>query len=175
VTGSGKSTAAVKIGARLGIPVILADEIGWLSGWVQRDRDEQHAIVSELVAGGSWVADSAWSGWTDLVVPHADVIVGLDYPRLVSLWRLVRRTVRRVRTGELICNGNKESLWRALGPESIIRWHFQSWKKKRMRMRAWAADPAAPPTLLFRRPRDLEAWIMQLTAARADEARHPLD
>jgi adenylate kinase family enzyme len=172
-TGSGKSTAAVKIGERLGIPVILADEIGWLPGWVQRDREEQHAIVSELTAGGRWVADSAWTGWTDLVVPRAELIVGLDYPRMLSLWRLVRRTARRAVSGELVCNGNRETFRQAVGRDSIIVWHFKSWKKKRRTMRAWAADPSAPPTLLFRRPRELEAWIAELTPAQSDRAEHP--
>ena len=165
----------MKIGARLGVPVILADEIGWLPGWVQREPEEQHAIVNDLIAGGSWVADSAWSGWTDLVLPRADLIVGLDYPRLLSLWRLVRRTARRVVTGEPVCNGNRESLWRALGSESIIVWHFTSWKNKRRQMRAWAADASSPATLLFHRPRELEEWIAGLAPVKVDESRHPLD
>ena len=34
VTGSGKSTAALAIGARTGHPVTLVDELTWLPGWV---------------------------------------------------------------------------------------------------------------------------------------------
>ena len=37
VTGSGKSTAAVAIGSRTGLPVTLVDEITWLPGWVPVD------------------------------------------------------------------------------------------------------------------------------------------
>lgn len=60
------------------------------------------------------------------------------------------------------CNGNVET-WRAmLSRRSIIRWHFRSFARKRARMRAWAASPDAPEVLLFRRPRELEAWIAGL-------------
>ena len=37
VTGSGKSTAAARLGAVTGLPVHLADELTWLPGWVLVD------------------------------------------------------------------------------------------------------------------------------------------
>ncbi|MCY4725464.1 hypothetical protein NYO98_04165 [Nocardioides sp. STR2] len=59
-------------------------------------------------------------------------------------------------------NGNVET-WRAMASrDSIIVWHFRSFARKRSRMRAWAASPGGPQVLLFRRPRDLEAWIATL-------------
>ena len=42
------------------------------------------------------------------------------------------------------------------------RWHFQSFARKRDRMRAWAASPDGPEVLLFRHPRELEAWVASL-------------
>jgi adenylate kinase family enzyme len=166
-TGSGKSTAAARIAERLGLPLILADDIGWLPGWVSRSEDEQRAMVAAATAGEAWVLDSTYSRWRDAVTGNPDVILGLDYPRWLSLQRLLRRTARRVVTREAVCNGNVETLRTALGRDSIIRWHFRSWKRKRVTMRAWAADPSAPPTLLFRRPAELEAWIAGLAPMHA--------
>ncbi|MFC4243986.1 adenylate kinase [Gryllotalpicola reticulitermitis] len=174
-TGSGKSTAAVRIAAILGRPVTLADEIGWLPGWRERPVEEQRAMVQAAAAGDSWVFDSAYSKWRDLVMPSVDLIIGLDYSRWLSLTRLIVRTARRVITGEFICNGNRETLRKALSADSIVIWHFRSWKKKRVTMRAWSADQTGPPTILFRRPRDLEAWIGGLTPVKAGGVRHPLD
>jgi len=114
-TGSGKSTAARLIAERLGLPAVLADDIGWLPGWTARDRDDQRAMIAEAAAGELWVIDSAYSSWWDVVLPRTELIIGLDYPRAVSLWRLLRRTAHRIRTGELACNGNRETLRRALG------------------------------------------------------------
>ncbi|WP_345750261.1 adenylate kinase [Microbacterium rhizophilus] len=162
VTGSGKSTAALRIGERLGIPVTLADEIGWLPGWVNRPLAEQIALVDDVVAQEAWILDSAYSSWKDRVIPRVELIVGLDYPRWFSLQRLIRRTLRRIRTREEVFQGNVETWKVQLSRESIIRWHFASWARKRARMRAWAADPAAPPVLLFRRARDLERWVERL-------------
>jgi adenylate kinase family enzyme len=162
VTGSGKSTAAVAIGARAGLPVTLVDELTWLPGWVPVEESRQRELIEEIVVGERWLLDSSYGAWLDLVLPRAQLVVGLDYPRWLSLGRLVRRTVSGAITQQPRCNGNVET-WRALlSRRSIIRWHFQSFARKRARMRAWAASSDGPEVLLFRRPRELEAWLAGL-------------
>lgn len=161
-TGSGKTTAAQRIGERLGVPVILADEIGWLPGWVQRPPDEQIQLVEAAIAGNEWVLDSAYSAWKHVVLSQVELVVGLDFPRWFSLQRVTRRTVHRAITRQELFAGNRESWRLVFSRDSIIVWHFRSWRGKRLRMRGWAADPDAPPVLLFRRARELEKWIASL-------------
>ena len=111
VTGSGKSTAALAIGARTGLPVTLVDELTWLPGWVPVEESVQREVIGEIVAGERWVLDSSYGDWLGFVLPRAQLVVGLDYPRWLSLSRLVRRTVSGAITREPRCNGNVES-WR---------------------------------------------------------------
>jgi adenylate kinase family enzyme len=162
VTGSGKSTAALAVGARTGLPVTLVDELTWLPGWVPVEESVQRDVIGEIVAGERWVLDSSYGDWLGFVLPRAQLVVGLDYPRWLSLSRLVRRTVAGAITREPRCNGNVESWRNMLSRKSIIRWHFQSFARKRERMRAWAASPDGPEVLLFRHPRELEAWLASL-------------
>lgn len=164
VTGSGKSTAALAIGARAGHPVTLVDELTWLPGWVPVDASRQRALIGEIVAGERWLLDSSYGDWLDFVLPRTQLVIGLDYPRWLSLFRLVRRTVSGAITKEPRCNGNVESFRKIFDRSSIIRWHFQSFARKRDRMRTWAASPDGPEVLLFRHPRELEAWLTSLGA-----------
>ncbi|SED60905.1 adenylate kinase [Ruania alba] len=152
-TGAGKSTMAAQLADRLGLPLHLVDELCWEPDWVPVGREEQDRRIRPLFEGERYVIDSVYSPQSPLALDRVDVIVALDYPRLVSLVRLMRRTTRRIVTKELVCNGNRETLRRALSPRhSILRWHFQSWRSKRIRMRTWHADPDAPPVLLLRSP-----------------------
>lgn len=164
VTGSGKSTAAVRLGQSLGRPVHLVDEeIGWLPGWVERPTEEQRGIASRIAADDSWILDSAYGKWLPQVIDRVEVVVALDYPRWVSLSRLLCRTLSRVITKEQMCNGNTES-WRQLfSRNSIIRWHFASFSRRRARIAAWVADPDFPPVVRLRSPRDLDRLIRTLT------------
>jgi adenylate kinase family enzyme len=159
VTGSGKSTAAARIAARTGLPLTLVDELTWLPGWVAVAEEVQRETFREIAAGDRWVLDSAYGGWLDVVLPRADLVVGLDYPRWLSLGRLLRRTLVRIVDRRPVCGGNIETLGQLLSRDSIIVWHFSSFRRKRERLRAWAADPGGPKVLLFSRPRDLARWI----------------
>jgi len=159
VTGSGKSTAAQLIAARTLLPLTLADELTWAPDWVPVAEDEQRRLFAAVAAQDRWVLDTAYGAWLDVVLPRVDLVVGLDYPRWFSLQRVFRRSVMRAIDKKPICNGNTESFRGMLSRDSIIRWHFRSFGRKRGRMRAWAAGAEGPAVLLFTRSRDLEVWI----------------
>ncbi|GAB2612197.1 AAA family ATPase [Pseudactinotalea suaedae] len=167
VTGAGKSTLAEQIGAVTGLPWhSVDDEIGWLPGWVERPREEQRALAQEIAAREEWVLDTAYGHWREVVMPRVDLIVALDYPRWLSFGRLVRRTFLRVWRREAICNGNVESLRAALSRDSILWWHWQSFDHKRVQVRQWRRDPAAPPVLRLTSPRQVPALLRGFVARR---------
>lgn len=87
------------------------------------------------------------------------MIVALDFPRWISLLRLIRRSVARAVDGKPICNGNRESFRHLFSADSIVVWHFKSFKRKRMRIREWEADPDLPETIRFASPRSVERWL----------------
>ncbi|MEO5317285.1 adenylate kinase [Arthrobacter sp. CC3] len=166
VTGSGKSSAAHAYAAASGLPEVSADDdIGWLPGWQQRSVEQQREIATDVAARDSWVLDSAYGVWRDIVVPRAELVVALDYPRWLSLGRLIRRSVRRVVTRQPVCNGNVETLARLFAKDSIFYWHFNSFARKKRVFRAWQADPDMPPVLVFRKPRELDNWLIQVATA----------
>jgi adenylate kinase family enzyme len=175
VTGSGKTTLARQIGARLSIPYHAMDDLTWDPGWVPVSEEIQRERVGAICAGDDWVIDSAYGIWRDIPLARADLVVGLDLPRWLSFGRLLRRTVGNVVRRQPTCNGNYET-WRAafLDRESILFWHFKSFKRKRQRMRAWHAAPAPgfPEVVLLRTPAEVRRWLASLPtrAPGADQA-----
>jgi adenylate kinase family enzyme len=159
VTGSGKSTLARTLGDLTGIPVTSVDDLTWSPGWVPMPEDEQIATFDRITRADSWVLDSAYGPWRRLVVERADLVVALDYPRLTSLSRLLRRTATRMIDRQEVCNGNRESLRAVLGRDSILVWQFTSFRRKHAEMRAWAASSEGPRVALLRRPRDAAAFL----------------
>lgn len=159
VTGSGKTTLAERIARRTGLPWHSVDDLTWEPGWVQVPLDVQRARIAAICQRDRWILDSAYAAWKDIPLARAQLVVGLDFPRWVSLVRLLRRTVTRVVTRESICNGNREQ-WSGLwASDSLFRFHVSSFGRKRRRMRQWQADPTGPPVLLFRSPRAVDRWL----------------
>jgi adenylate kinase family enzyme len=174
VTGSGKTTLARQISERTGLPWHPVDDLTWQPGWVAVPDHEQRRRIAVICAWERWGLDTAYGKWLDLPLERAQLVVGLDYSRWLSLQRLIRRTAVRTIGRRPVCNGNVESLRSAFSRDWIVYWHFRSFKRKRQRMRRWAASPAAPATVLFRSPRQTRQWLDTLSPGTAETAPGPV-
>jgi adenylate kinase family enzyme len=173
VTGSGKSTLARSLGELTGIPVTSVDDITWSPGWVPMPRAEQIEHFDELSRADRWILDAAYGAWRERVLERADLVVALDYPRAVSLSRLLRRTAARLIDRREVCNGNRETLRNTFARDSIVVWHVHSFAPYRARMREWAAAATGPPVILLHRPADARALVESGgVAVRAPSLRH---
>lgn len=161
VTGSGKTWLAERISAATGIPWHSIDDLTWEAGWVPVPEDEQRRRVARICAEERWVLDTAYGAWLDLALARTELIVALDFPRRHSLSRLIRRSVARAVDGRPICNGNRETFRHLLSRDSIVVWHFRSFRRKSERMRSWENDPAAPTVLRFTSPPQVEQWLAE--------------
>jgi adenylate kinase family enzyme len=159
VTGSGKTTLARRMGELTGLPWHSVDDLTWEPNWVVVPIDEQRRRIDEICAGEEWILDTAYGKWREIPLARAELIVALDYPRWLSLSRLIRRTLARLVDRRTICNGNRETLRTLFARDSIVLWHFQSFQRKRARMRAWSSNPAGPEVHRFTSPRQLEDWL----------------
>jgi adenylate kinase family enzyme len=116
--GAGKTTLSRQIGAKLHLPVIHLDAHYWHPGWVATPPDEWRLVVQELIARPRWVMDGNYGGTMDLRLAACDTVIFLDLPRLVCLWRVVKRTFRsRGETRPEVAPGNPERLG----------WEFLAW------------------------------------------------
>src|SRR2546423_15488645 len=95
VTGSGKTFLADRISAATGIPWQAVDDLTWEPGWVPVPEDVQRRRIKAICAGDRWVLDTAYGSWLDVPLARADLIVALDFPRWLSLSRLLRRSIAR--------------------------------------------------------------------------------
>jgi len=94
-TGSGKTTLARELAAALGIPHVELDALYFGPDFSTVPLSVLRERTSAAIAGDLWVTDGNKSAVRDLVWPRADTIIWLDYPFVVSLWRLGKRALWR--------------------------------------------------------------------------------
>jgi adenylate kinase family enzyme len=92
--GSGKTTVARRLAQRTGLPLIHLDALYWRSGWQPTPTDDWRAKVQTLISRDAWIIDGNYGGTLDARLEACDTVVFLDLPRLVCLWRVLRRQVR---------------------------------------------------------------------------------
>ena len=160
-TGVGKSTFSAELARRLGLAWIELDALYHGPNWSATPE----GVFRERVRGameaapGGWVIDGNYdSKLGDTVLAAADTIVWLDIPLWIAYPRLVRRTLRRVRRGDELWNGNRET-WRDqfASRESIFYWTLRAHFRHR---RLWPTRFGHDPRLVHLRS-DAEArrWL----------------
>lgn len=159
VTGSGKTAFAERISAFTGITWHSVDDLTWEPEWVPVPDDEQRRRIEAICVGEQRVLDTAYGTWLDIPLARAELVVALDFPRWLSLFRLIRRTIARAFDDRPVCNGNRESFRHMFSRDSIILWHFKSFSRKRRRILTWEADPSAPEVVRLTSPRQAENWL----------------
>ena len=94
--GSGKSTLATRLGTALGLPVVHLDAYYWNPGWVPTPRAEWENEVENLISRESWIMDGNYGSTMDKRLAASDVVIFMDFPRRICLWRVIERRFRHV-------------------------------------------------------------------------------
>lgn len=160
--GSGKTTMAAALAARLGLPHIELDSLHWGPNWTPAPREEFRARVEAAAASDSWVIDGNYGSVRDLLWPRAETVVWLDYPLATILFRLTRRTARRVFLREQLWSGNRERFHDQFIPkESLFVWAVTTHTRRRRQFEElMAQQPYGPlPVIRLRSPRAARRWL----------------
>ena len=130
-TGAGKTTLAMQLAQRLGVPHIELDSLYWEAGWRPLPEGELRERVAASL-GDAWVTDGNYSEVRHLIWGQADTLVWLDMPLALALWRVVSRTLRRIATRERLWNDNRETVRDALlSRDSLVVYLFKSLPRQR--------------------------------------------
>ncbi|GLX69050.1 DNA topology modulation protein [Paenibacillus glycanilyticus] len=109
--GAGKSTLARKLGLQLHQEVSHLDALFWKPNWVAAPKSEQITVQTELVKQDRWIIDGNYGGTLDIRLNAADTIIFLDYPRILCLYRALKRVFQyRRRTRPDMGPGCKEKV-----------------------------------------------------------------
>ena len=173
-TGSGKTTLGEALARLLGLDAIDLDALHWLPEWQERPTEESAAMLLQRLedSQGRWVVMGNYTKFQNILWPKAQALVHLDYAFPQVLSQLLRRTWRRVSTGEELFyagSGIRESLAKTLSRDSILLWLLKSWRSRKLKLaQALAMPEHAHLTLIhLRSPAELRAWLDTLAPTHA--------
>jgi adenylate kinase family enzyme len=154
--GAGKSTFSRRLGQLLDIEVIHLDSLYWKPGWIKTPKAEWAETVEELVRRDAWIMDGNYSGTFDIRLKACDTLIFLDMPRLICLWRVLKRAVvyRRRRRPDMAAGCDEK-----LDTEFIL-WIWNYPKTRRPRILEWMRENAGSKKMIrLRSPAEAETFL----------------
>jgi adenylate kinase family enzyme len=174
-SGAGKTTLGREIARRLNTVFVEIDAIQHQAHWTKVTVEELRAGIEAQIGGRDrWVIDDTCRRELgDFVSSRLDVILWLDLPLLLKLGRLCRRSWRRVRTREVLWNGNVET-WRDVfvGKDSVLIHATLAHFRHR---RTFPVRPDAQKIVRLRTPSEVERWLSSTVSAHGASSALPDD
>ena len=162
VGNGGKTTLALALNRKAGLPFIEMDAVFWKPNWVESTAEELIAGMNAAIANApdGWIIDGHyWSKVDDLVLRQSDTVIWLDLPWRVMFWRMLARSFRRAWDKNKICGDNTES-WRQMFSKNALWWYWVTNRStfKQRHERLSVLVPPATPVIRLTSAQDLDAF-----------------
>ncbi len=143
-SGSGKTTLAKKLSAQFNLPHFELDDLAWDKNWVLVETEEFIRRIQFLKNAhpNGWVICGNYSRIQNQFWPEADTIIWVDPPLWLCVWRILRRSIRYMKNGTTICNGNTQD-WAHLlfDKDALIPWAIKTNSTRSKKYEAAMNDP----------------------------------
>ena len=146
-SGCGKSTLGAELAELLGVSFVELDALNWEPNWVGLNATDPERFLHRIrvaTAGTGWVAAGSYSEFCERGFwPRLQTVVWIDLPMPLLLWRVLVRSWRRWRSGELLWGTNYERFFPQLkfwDQQSLVWWIVTQQARKRRNMLSHVTD-----------------------------------
>jgi adenylate kinase family enzyme len=129
------------LATRLQLPHVELDALKYGPSWSEASDSDFAANVAQIAQGERWVIDGNYEVVRPRIWKRCDLVVWVDYPLPLTLWRLLSRTAFRLITRETFANGNREQLRRLMSRRSVIAWAVRSHEARRRHYEKQLLEP----------------------------------
>ena len=156
--GSGKTTLALTLKEKLGLPVVHLDQLWWQPGWNHVTREEFDSRLNMALNMDRWIIDGNYSRTIHQRLSKCDTIIYLDFDRWQCLLGLLKRYLtNRGKTRPDMGKGCPERLDR---DHVKYIWNFN--KNNRVRNYTYLAQAKHAKHIVLKNRKEVKAFLQQL-------------
>jgi len=160
-SGSGKSTLSQKLHRILQLPIIHLDRYYWQANWQATEQKAWDQKVTEFALTDRWIIDGNYSRTLNIRIERADVIVFLDMPRWLCMYRIVKRRIQY--HGRTRPDLNKDCAEKL--DIGFLKWVWNYRKRNRVKtLEKLKQVKEHQNVVIIRNKKQLEEWIEQLSS-----------
>ena len=116
-------------------PYVQLDELHWKPNWEESSDEEFFPKLEKALLSDMWILDGNYTRTIPIKWKRVQMVVYLDLPFHVVLYRIVKRSLLRGIRKEELWHGNRETVWKHLfTSDSMILWTIRTFKKKQKKI-----------------------------------------
>ena len=156
--GAGKTTLAVALRDKLGIPVVHLDQLWWKGEWEHVTREEFDSRLAMALNMPQWIIDGNYSRTIEMRLPKCDTIIYLDFNRWECLLGMFHRVLRNYGKHRPDMGGNCKERF---DPE-FVKWIWNFNKLNRTRTYTWIARAKHAKAIVLKNRREVMEFLNSL-------------
>ena len=156
--GSGKTTLALALKEKLGLPVVHLDQLWWTGNWENVTREEFDSRLAMAVNLDQWIIDGNFSRTIEMRLQRCDTIIYLDFDRWACLWGVICRVIRNYGKHRPDMGGNCPERF---DPE-FMKWIWNYNKENRTRNYTWVAQAKHAKSILLKNRKEVKQFLESL-------------
>ncbi len=156
--GAGKSTLAVEMGKRFGLPVVHLDKLWWLHDWQNRSEHEFDILLADELMKNDWIIEGNFFRTFGTRLKHADFCIFLDYDTELCIQSVYLRAEKyRGTTRPDMADGCTERI-----DDEFENWIFSFKEKVRPSMLSELKNGSVP-YVIFQTRVATASWLEEFT------------
>ena len=156
--GAGKTTLALALKEKLGLPLVPLDQLWWKGNWENVTREEFDSRLAMALNMDRWIIDGNYSRTIEMRLQRCDTIIYLDFDRWQCLWGMFQR---------VICNYGKHRPDMGGNCKERFDWEFVKWiwnfnDQNRVRNYTWIAQAKHAKAIVLKNWKEVKQFLETL-------------
>ena len=156
--GAGKTTLALALKEKLGLPLVHLDQLWWKGNWENVTREEFDSRLAMALNMERWIIDGNYSRTIEMRLQRCDTIIYLDFDRWQCLWGMFQR---------VICNYGKHRPDMGGNCKERFDWEFVKWiwnfnDQNRVRNYTWIAQAKHAKAIVLKNRKEVKRFLETL-------------
>ena len=156
--GSGKTTLALALKEKLGLPLVHLDQLWWTGNWENVTREEFDSRLATAVNLDQWIIDGNFSRTIEMRLQRCDTIIYLDFDRWACLWGVICRVLRNYGKHRPDMGGNCPERF----DTEFLKWIWNYNKENRTRNYTWVAQAKHAKSILLKNRKEVKQFLESL-------------
>ncbi len=156
--GAGKTTLALALKEKLGLPLVHLDQLWWKGNWENVTREEFDSRLAMALNMDRWIIDGNYSRTIEMRLQRCDTIIYLDFDRWQCLWGMFQRVICNYGKHRPDMGGNCKERF---DPE-FVKWIWNFNDQNRVRNYTWIAQAKHAKAIVLKNRKEIKRFLETL-------------